>query len=111
MQPQHSIQRKVTMMKHSEMGGRKVPHTDWKEVFLASATVFLAVAVMVLGIPAYALSQGGSAGTLAGVVLDSSGGVLPGVRVVATSRQTGFTQEAITGTSGDWRLSSLPLGM
>ena len=64
----------------------------------------LALTVMLLGSPANGLSQGGSTGTLAGVVLDPSGGVLPGVTVVATSRQTGFTQDTVTG--GDGRMAT-----
>jgi hypothetical protein len=75
-----------------------------------SAAVLLALTVMLLGNPANSFSQGGSTGTLAGVVLDPSGGVLPGVTVIARSRLTGFTQQTVTGGEGEWRLPSLPAG-
>jgi hypothetical protein len=105
-----STQLKGDVMKHIDARGQLVRHRTWAGRSVSIATAFLTLAVMLLGIPTPARSQGGSAGTLAGVVLDSSGGVLPGVVVVATSRQTGFSQQAVTGTSGEWRLSSLPVG-
>src|SRR5687767_431102 len=98
------------MMKHIDARRQLVRRRMWAGGSLSSAAAFLALVVMLFGIPAHTRAQGGSAGTLAGVVLDSSGGVLPGVRVVATSRQTAFTQQAITGSAGEWRLSSLPVG-
>jgi Carboxypeptidase regulatory-like domain len=73
--------------------------------------LFAAVALSagLLAIPTPALAQG-SAGTLAGTVSDPSGGVLPGVTVIAKGAQTGFTQQTISGGTGDWRIPGLPVG-
>src|SRR5688572_19792304 len=64
-----------------------------------------------LGLATNGVAQGGSTGSLIGVVQDPSGGVLPGVTVVARARQTGLTQQALTGATGEWRISSLPAGV
>ena len=45
-----------------------------------------------------------------GTVADASGGVLPGVTVVATQTDTGFSREAVTDGSGSFTLTNLPLG-
>jgi hypothetical protein len=53
-----------------------------------------------------ALAQ--TAGTLAGTVLDSSGGVLPGVAVTVRNAATGLTRSAVTGGEGRFVLAGLP---
>src|SRR5918996_3402207 len=45
-----------------------------------------------------------------GTVTDSSGGVLPGVTVVAIQTETGFRREAVTDESGSYSLLNLPIG-
>lgn len=55
------------------------------------------------------LAQTGS-GALTGKVVDEQGGVLPGVRVVATHVQTGISREGITGSDGRYRFPALPVG-
>jgi hypothetical protein len=60
--------------------------------------------------PGPAVAQSSPTGTLAGVVSDSSAGVLPGVTVIAKGAQTGLTQQTITNAEGDWRISALPAG-
>ena len=45
-----------------------------------------------------------------GTVSDSSGGVLPGVTVVAIQTETGFRREVVTDESGTYALLNLPLG-
>jgi hypothetical protein len=45
-----------------------------------------------------------------GTVADSSGGVLPGVTVVAIQTETGFRREAVTDASGAYALLNLPVG-
>ena len=77
-------------------------------VFLAALALFGPVATLAAA-PAFA--QGSPTGTLTGVVADSSGGVLPGVTVIATSVQTGVTQQTATSETGDWRLAALPAGL
>lgn len=49
--------------------------------------------------------------TLSGTVMDTSGAVVPGARVVATATETGFRREAVTGANGNYVLSSLPIGL
>jgi Carboxypeptidase regulatory-like domain/TonB dependent receptor len=74
--------------------------------------LFAAVAVIttaaVLAAPVRA--QGSPTGALTGTVADSSGGVLPGVTVVAKGAQTGLTRQTISGSAGDWRIPALPAG-
>jgi hypothetical protein len=57
-----------------------------------------------------ARAQSSPTGTLTGLVVDSSGGVLPGVTVSARNEQTGLVQETVSGGAGDWRLPALPAG-
>jgi len=45
-----------------------------------------------------------------GIVTDSSGGVLPGVTVVAIQTETGVRREAVTDETGSYALLNLPLG-
>jgi hypothetical protein len=71
------------------------------------AVVVIALAA---GAPAPAGAQGSPTGTLTGTISDPSGGVLPGVTVVARGVQTGLTQQTISGGAGDWRIPALPVG-
>ena len=75
--------------------------------FLLAA--FIAWVAFSFALPA-ARAQGSPTGTLTGVVLDPSGGVLPGVSVTAKNTQTGLTQQTVSGGGGDWRLPALPAG-
>ncbi len=45
-----------------------------------------------------------------GTVVDSSGGVLPGVTVTAIQTETGFRREAVSDEAGSYVLLNLPLG-
>src|SRR5687767_11597600 len=45
-----------------------------------------------------------------GTVTDSSGGVLPGVTVVAIQTETGFRREAVSDETGSYSLLNLPIG-
>jgi len=47
-------------------------------------------------------------GQITGVVRDTSGAVMAGVKVVATSQQTGLTRETRTGPNGDYVIPLLP---
>src|SRR5215510_9349125 len=59
-------------------------------------------------LPAAALAQEGQ---IAGIVRDSSGGVIPGVTVEAGSPALiEKVQSAITDTNGQYRLTNLPVG-
>ncbi|HET9372736.1 MAG TPA: carboxypeptidase-like regulatory domain-containing protein, partial [Vicinamibacterales bacterium] len=50
-------------------------------------------------------------GAIAGVVRDASGGVLPGVTVIATSRTSGPAARAVTVSSGQYRMPNVPPGI
>src|SRR5688572_8427927 len=45
-----------------------------------------------------------------GTVADNSGGVLPGVTVIAIQTETGFRREAVTDDTGSYSLLNLPIG-
>jgi hypothetical protein len=75
-----------------------------------SAAVALMTMAAVLTAPAPARAQGSPTGALTGTIADPSGGVLPGVTVVAKGGQTGLTQQTISGSAGDWRIPALPAG-
>ncbi|NOT27368.1 MAG: carboxypeptidase regulatory-like domain-containing protein [Acidobacteria bacterium] len=45
-----------------------------------------------------------------GTVADSSGGVLPGVTVIAIQTETGFRREAVSDENGAYSLLNLPIG-
>src|SRR5688572_8146275 len=57
-----------------------------------------------------AVAQGSPTGILSGVVADPSGGVLPGVTVIAVNSATGVSQQTVTDHTGSWRLAALPTG-
>src|SRR6187549_2137570 len=63
--------------------------------------------LLILGLPASALAQA----TIAGVVKDASGGVLPGVTVEATSPALiEKTRNAVTDGAGQYRIVDLRPG-
>ena len=59
--------------------------------------------------PAPASAQANFA-SLSGTLVDSSGGVLPGVTVVCKNVRTGLTQETVTNEVGIFRFADLPIG-
>ena len=62
--------------------------------------------VVVLGLLAgTAFAQG--AGQITGVVADNSGGVIPGVTVVAVESETGIARETVSGANGRYTFPSL----
>jgi len=56
------------------------------------------------------MAQGTSNGTLVGLVTDTSGGVLPSVRVVATTVATNIEYPTVTNSTGNYTIPSLPIG-
>ncbi len=70
--------------------------------------VVLAV-VAALCLPLTALAQ--QTGAIAGRVVDSSGGALPGVTVEASSPSLPQPRVVVTGTNGDYRLAALQPGV
>jgi len=75
----------------------------------------LATALVVgLLVPEMSAAQGGGAsstGTIQGRVADSSGAVLPGVTVTATSRSMIGTQSQVTNENGSYRFPAVPPGV
>src|SRR5262245_14652834 len=71
---------------------------------------------MVVGVCAFlalagtSYAQGGTTSTLAGVVVDSSGGVIPGADVVAKHNATGLTVSAVTNSDGVFSFPALNTG-
>src|SRR5262245_54995710 len=70
-------------------------------VFLALVCLTLSAAMASAQVPT---------GTISGRVTDSSGGVLPGVTVTASSPNLQGPREAVTSASGDYALPLLPPG-
>jgi hypothetical protein len=73
----------------------------------------VAVVLACLLASSYALAQGGGAsttGSINGKVADSSGAVLPGVTVTASSPSLMGVQTTVSDTSGNYRFPALPPG-
>ena len=68
----------------------------------------VAAVALLLAVPARARAQ--SAGTISGVVTDSTGAVLPGVTVAAKNEGTGQLRAATTSSEGFYTLPLLPPG-
>ncbi len=66
------------------------------------------VTVLVLGSSAMWAQYGG--GTLLGTVTDSTGGVVPGAKVVAVNRATNETREFTSDGTGSYQFNALPSG-
>ena len=55
-------------------------------------------------------AQGIFTGTISGTVLDKSGAVVPNASIAATNVATGITVSGVSGSTGDFKLASLPVG-
>jgi hypothetical protein len=66
--------------------------------------------MLVLATAATVSAQGVSTSQIAGIVRDSSGGVLPGVEVTVVKTDTGLTRTTFTDTNGSYTLPNLPVG-
>jgi len=74
----------------------------------------VAAAIVCLLASTHAFAQGGGAsttGSINGKVADSSGGVLPGVTVNATSPSMMGVQSSVTDSGGNYRFPGLPPGV
>ncbi len=71
--------------------------------------LFAALMSVVLAAPAYAQSTATN-GSIEGIVVDSSGAVLPGVTVTITNTDTGAERTSVTNEKGLYRAPLLPLG-
>ncbi len=71
----------------------------------------LAATAFLFSVTAQVIAGQTGTGTVTGKVIDSSGGVLPGVTVTATSPALQVPQvTAVTTADGDYRLNPLPIG-
>ena len=70
----------------------------------------LAVACAALAAAVPAFGQGGTSSTLAGIVIDTGGGVIPGADVVVKNDATGVTQNAVTNGQGAFSFPGLNVG-
>ena len=91
------------------MSGEDGLNTECRPARWALVTLTLMIGALTL-VPSVVRAQGSPTGTLTGVIADTSGGVLPGVTVIATNMQTGLTQQTVSEDTGDWRLAALPAG-
>src|SRR5262245_17236778 len=80
------------------------------ESLMRNWLVRAAVAVCVLNAAALAFAQGGTTSALAGVVVDTSGAVIPGADVVAKQNATGVTVSAVTNAEGVFSFPALNTG-
>ncbi|MGI8785790.1 MAG: carboxypeptidase regulatory-like domain-containing protein [Acidobacteriota bacterium] len=67
--------------------------------------VCLLFAFAVVSVPAQTVT-----GTLSGTVSDSSGGIIPGVDVLAKNEEIGLLRTAVTNDAGAYSMAFLPLG-
>jgi len=64
---------------------------------------------LMLSVPAWAQSQAAN-GAIEGTIIDSSGGVLPGVTITVTNTETGVERSVVTNEKGLYRVPLLSLG-
>jgi len=76
-----------------------------------AAAFGLAIAVLLLCLPMFALAQGSGGANVTGVIKDSSGAVLPGVTVEASSPALiEKVRTAVSDASGQYRIIELRPG-
>src|SRR5512140_1661963 len=71
--------------------------------------MFMIVSLLLVMFAGLAMAQSTN-GTIAGVVTDNSGAVVPGAAVSATGVASGETRTTVTGNSGEYRIESLTPG-
>jgi hypothetical protein len=76
---------------------------------MTRARAVTGVVILVFGLAASSAAQG--TGDIVGRVADSSGGVLPGVTVTATSLSTNISRTTVTSETGDYAFTLLPIGI
>src|SRR5207302_4056620 len=71
--------------------------------------IIAALLIAAVALPASAQSQAAN-GAIEGTIVDTSGGVLPGVTVTMTNTETGAERSVVTNENGLYRSQLLPLG-
>jgi hypothetical protein len=74
--------------------------------FLSNAILLLAIGLL---LPVNAFAQTGAA-SLTGIVTDQSGAAVPGATVTATSQTTNVNYTAVSNDTGNYTVTSLPVG-
>src|SRR5881398_1148482 len=74
---------------------------------MARVRAVMGVVFLIFGLAASSAAQG--TGDIVGRVTDSSGGVLPGVTVTATSLATNISRTTVTSDTGDYAFTLLPI--
>ena len=64
----------------------------------------------ILSAGALAYAQPAQTGTISGTVMDSSDAVIPGVTVIVTSQDRGFSRETVTDGNGRYVFPAMPIG-
>ena len=78
---------------------------------MTKTVVRLVLALLMLtGVSTHALAQGGSTSSISGVVVDSSGGVIPGATVTVKNEATNASFETVTATNGSFTVPALTVG-
>jgi len=72
--------------------------------------MYLALALVILGLPATQLSAQSIFGTLTGVVSDPSGGVVPNASVKLINEQSGSARDTVTNAEGYYTFASVSIG-
>ena len=73
--------------------------------------VFLALSVLLLIVPGIRIfGQSGATGTILGTITDSSGAVMPNVKVTVTNTATNANFTTVSGSSGDYTVPELKPG-
>jgi hypothetical protein len=80
---------------------KKPVHTGWQRLVLAFLVALL--------IPVSASPQQAT-GKIVGTVTDAQGGVMPGVKVTATSEATQISTTSVTDKAGFYQILNLPIG-
>ncbi len=70
--------------------------------------VQMGLVLALISTPAFA--QGTSTSSLAGTVVDSGGGAVPGATIVAKNNATGVTFTAVSSGTGDFTVPAMPIG-
>ncbi|TAK11180.1 MAG: carboxypeptidase regulatory-like domain-containing protein, partial [Acidobacteria bacterium] len=65
---------------------------------------------LIFGLSAAAFAQGGATSSISGVVVDATGGVVPGATVTVKNEATNATFEVVSGSNGAFTVPSLTVG-
>lgn len=77
---------------------------------MSTQTIRCLMVAALLAVAASANAQPAQTGTISGTVVDTSGAVMPGVTVTATSLDRGFVRSAVTDENGRYVFPAVPIG-